>query len=59
MEVFAQYYATNIFLSMMKVKKNNKCSYCTDMVQVIQHFCVECPIVQHFWTFVDPVRMWY
>ena len=46
-------YATKILLSKMKVRKNNKCSYCTDMVHVIQHFCVECPVVQHLWTFVE------
>ena len=46
-------YPTNILLSQMKVRKNNKCSYCTDMVHIIQHFCVECPVVQDFWTFVE------
>ena len=46
-------YPTNILLSKMKVSKNNKCSYCTDMVHVLQHFCAECPVVQHFWTFVE------
>ena len=42
----------------MKVRKNNKCSYCTDMVHVIQHFCVEYPAVQHLWTFVEGTIQW-
>ncbi len=51
-------YPTNILLSQMKVRKNNKCSYCTDMVHVIQDFCVECPAVQHFGTFVEGTIQW-
>ena len=31
-------YPTNILLSKMKIKENNKCSYCTDTVDVIGHF---------------------
>ena len=37
----------------MKVKENNKCSYCTDTVDVIeQFFVVECPVVRHLWNFI-------
>ena len=46
-------YSTNILLSKMKVKENNKCSYCTDTVDVIeQFFVVECPVVRHLWNFI-------
>ena len=51
-------YPTNILFSQMKVRKNNKCSYCTDMVHIIQHFCDECPVVQDFWTFVEGTIQW-
>ena len=49
-------------LSVEQFSHNNKCLYCTDMVHVIQHFCVECPAVQHFFDFCwrnYPVRMGY
>ena len=31
-------YPTYMLLSKMKVKENSKCSYCTDTVDVIEHF---------------------
>ena len=42
-------FPTNILLCKMKVKENNKCSYCTDIVDVIEHFYYECPLVLNFW----------
>ena len=39
-------YPTNILLSKMKVKENDNCSYCTDTVDVIEHFLlVKCSVV--------------
>ena len=49
-------YPTNILLSKMKVKENDKCSYCTDTPDVIEYFCfvfVECPVVWQFWNFIE------
>ena len=37
----------------MKIKENNKCSYCTDTVDVIEHFSVECQVVRHFWNCIE------
>ena len=42
-------YPTNIMLLKMKVTENNKCSYCSDTLDVIEHFLFECPLVQAFW----------
>ena len=42
-------YPTNIMLSKMKVTENNKCSYCPETVDVLEHFFYECPIVLKFW----------
>ena len=46
-------YPTNIMLSKMKVRENNKCSYCTDVVDVIEHFFFECQIIREFWIFIE------
>ena len=54
-------YPTNILLSKMKVKENNKCSYCTDIIDVIEHFflllfvVVEYPVVRHIWNFIEGI----
>ena len=45
-------YATNILLSKMKVTENNKCSYCKNIVDFIEHFFYECPVVVNFWKFI-------
>ena len=36
---------TNIMLYKMRVKENNNCSYCMGILDVIEHFFFECPIV--------------
>ena len=37
----------------MKVKENNRCSYCPDIVDYIEHFFCECPVVQNLWLFTE------
>ena len=50
-------YPTNILLSKIKVKENNKCSCCSDTVDVIEHFFVECPVVRHFQNFIEGITL--
>ena len=37
----------------MKVKETNKCSYCSETVDFIEHFFCECPVVRSFWRFIE------
>jgi exonuclease III len=46
-------YPTNIMLCKMKVRDNNYCSYCTETVDVIEHFFFECQAVRKFWRHVE------
>ena len=46
-------YPTNILLNKMKVVDDNKCSYCTDKVDFLEHFFYECTPVKVFWKKVD------
>ena len=46
-------YPTNIMLAKMHVKPNNKCSFCPDVVDVIEHFFFECPKINNFWKCVE------
>ena len=42
----------------MEVKENDKCSYCTDIVGIIEgfYFCfVECQVVWQFWNFIEGI----
>ena len=52
-KVLHNIYATNILLSKMKVKDNNKCSYCKNVVDFIEHYFYECPVVKRFWLFIE------
>ena len=46
-------YPTNIMLSKMKVRENDKCTYCPETVDYIEHFFCECPVIINFWKFVE------
>ena len=46
-------YPTNILLCKMKVVTNKKCSYCNNVVDYIEHFFYECPVVLSFWKFIE------
>ena len=37
----------------MKLRENNKCSYCTDTVNSIEHFFAECPVVSEVRKFTE------
>ena len=37
----------------MKVKENNKCTNCNELVDYIEHFFFECPVVQDFWRYIE------
>jgi len=46
-------YPTNILLCKMKVRENNKCFYCNDIVDVVEHFFFHCPVIKKFWLEVE------
>ena len=46
-------YPTNILLHKMKITENNKCSYCPNTIDFIEHFFCECPKVKQFWKNVE------
>ena len=42
----------------MEVKENDKCSYCSDIVGIIEaffFFFVECQVVRQFWIFIEGI----
>ena len=45
-------YPTNIMLCKMQVRNNQKCSYCNDEIDYIEHFFFFCPVVRPFWDFI-------
>ena len=46
-------YPTNILLCKMKVKENNKCTFWNELVDYIEHFFFECPVVRDFWRYIE------
>ena len=44
---------TNILLCKMKVRDEQMCSYCNDVVDYIEHFFFECPTIQKFWNYIE------
>ena len=46
-------YPTNILLCKMNVARSNRCSYCPDEVDFIEHFFFYCPSIKSFWTEVE------
>ena len=53
LKIMHNIYQTNILLCKMKVKEKNKCSYCYDVVDFIEHFLFDCPCVYDFWKFIE------
>eukprot|EP00745_Piridium_sociabile_P020340 TRINITY_DN3130_c0_g1_i5.p3 TRINITY_DN3130_c0_g1~~TRINITY_DN3130_c0_g1_i5.p3 ORF type:complete len:111 (-),score=7.71 TRINITY_DN3130_c0_g1_i5:202-534(-) len=37
----------------MKITENNKCTYCSDSVDYIEHFFCNCPVVRDFWVYIE------
>ena len=48
-------YPTNIVLHKMGLRQNNRCTYCSDKVDFIEHFFVECPQISKIWKHVQNV----
>ena len=44
---------TNISLCKMKVRDDQMCSYCNDVVNCIQHFFFNCPTIKKFWNYIQ------
>ena len=53
LEILHNIYPTNILLCKMKVKENNKCTYCNELLDCIEHFFFECPVVRDFWRYIE------
>ena len=37
----------------MKVRDDQMCSYCYDVVDYIEHFFFDCPPIQKFWKYIE------
>ena len=46
-------YPTNILLCKMKVRDDQMCSYCYDVVDYIQHFVFDCLPIQKCWKYIE------
>ena len=46
-------YPTNILLCKMKVRDDQMCSYCNDVVDYIEHFFFDCPTIKKFWNYIE------
>ena len=46
-------YPINILLCKMKVKENNKCTYCDELCRLYEHFFFECPVIRDFWRYIE------
>ena len=46
-------YPTNILLNKMNVRESDKCTFCPDTIDYIEHFFCECPIVVNFWKSIE------
>ena len=46
-------YPTNIILQKMKVSETNKCTYCTDTIDHLEHFFCECTFVKVLWEHLE------
>ena len=46
-------YPTNIMLNKMKLRNDQKCSYCNDETDYIEHFFFLCPVVKPLWNSVE------
>ena len=46
-------YPTNIPLNNIDVGESGKCTFCPDIIDNIEHFFCECPIVVNFWKSIE------
>ena len=46
-------YPTNILLCKMKVRDDQMCSHCNDVVDYIEHFFFDCPTIKKFWNYIE------
>ena len=47
------FYPTNILLCKMKVRDDQMCSYCNDIVDYIEHFFFDCPTIKKFCNYIE------
>ena len=46
-------YPTNIILNKLGIAASNRCTYCEDNIDFIEHFFVECPKISILWSFIE------
>ena len=46
-------YPTNLLLAKIGIATNNKCTYCLDQIDYIEHFFFHCPKIKQVWTSVS------
>ena len=44
---------TTILLYKVKVRDDQMCSYCNDVVDYIEHFSFDCPTIKKFWNYIE------
>ena len=44
---------TNVFLSIIRVQEDNKCSFCQNQPETLKHLFLICPLVDSFWNEVS------
>ena len=37
----------------MKVRDDQMCSYCNDVVDYTEHFFFDCPTIKKFWNYIE------
>ena len=53
LNILQNIYPTNILLCKMKVRDNQTCSCCNDVVDYIEQFFLDCPTIQKFWNYIE------
>ena len=46
-------YPTNILLSKLGIATNNKCLFCPDEIDYVEHFFYHCNKIQHIWKYIE------
>ena len=52
-KILRNIYLTNILLCKMKVRDDQMCSYCNDVVDYTEHFFFDCPTIEKFWNYTE------
>ena len=56
-KILQNIYPTNIMLNKMKVVDSNKCTYCPERIDFIEHFFFSCPSIYPLWRYIEQYCM--